>query len=348
MPVRLDGEALGAGRADRAGRGGGGGLRHRPRHPSRRDDPRHQGAGRVRGAGRRGAAHRPPGAREAGRSPAARSGSRRRSRRSTAIWSTRGSTSIRSAATSRRSCSPRSSGSPARSTSCFRPGQVFVEGVASPYSLRGGLARRLRRGGGGVDGRGRARLLADRGACRASCYARMAGRRRRRRFMKTVAARQDRLGHPRLRPQAGGAGQRRDPLRGGGGGGGAGAQRQEHLQPARAAERPHGAGEARGRDRRRARPPARAVRLLGAPAGAAGARRHGPPAEHRRRARDLRLGEPGPRAAVRVRGARARCSTSPTWASGSASRRGSAASRSTWRRRSTRPACRWSRSSARA
>ena len=50
-------------------------------------------------------------------SPAARSGSRRRSRASTATWSTRGSTSIRSAATSRRCSSPRSSGSRARSIS---------------------------------------------------------------------------------------------------------------------------------------------------------------------------------------------------------------------------------------
>jgi argininosuccinate synthase len=45
----------------------------------------------------------------------------------------------------------------------FRPGQVFVEGVTSPYSLMAVSKRRLRRGGGewsGRDAAGYSRLLA--------------------------------------------------------------------------------------------------------------------------------------------------------------------------------------------
>ena len=80
--------------------------------------------------------------------------------------------------------------------------------------------------------------------------------------MKTVLLDKIASGDARLPAQAGGAGERRDPVRGGGGGGGAGAGRQEHLQPAGAAERPDGAGQEGRRDRRRARPSQRALRLL--------------------------------------------------------------------------------------
>ena len=54
-----------AGRVDRASRIDGRAVRHRPRHPPGRHDHRLQGPRRVRGAGRRAAAHRTPRAREA-------------------------------------------------------------------------------------------------------------------------------------------------------------------------------------------------------------------------------------------------------------------------------------------
>ena len=135
VPVLARRRADVAGGADRAARSDGGAVRHRPRHPPRRHDPRHQGARRVRGAGGRGAAHRAPRAREAGADRAAGRASRTSSPRSTAIWSTRASTSTRSAATSRRLPAPRRSGSPARCTSCCAAGAAFVEGVESPFSL---------------------------------------------------------------------------------------------------------------------------------------------------------------------------------------------------------------------
>ena len=104
-PSAFDGEALSPVALIERLEAVGGAVRHRPRHPSRRDDPRHQGARRLRGAGRGGAAHRPPRAREARPHRPAASASRRRSPPSTATWCTRASTSIRSAATSRRCCS---------------------------------------------------------------------------------------------------------------------------------------------------------------------------------------------------------------------------------------------------
>ncbi len=81
---------------------------------------------------------------------------------------------------------------------------------------------------------------------------------------------------------------------------------QGQLQHAGADQRPHGQGQ-QGRHRgRRARPSQGAVRLLGPRARDAQGRRHHPDAEHRRRARHLRLGQPRQGQAVRLPRARRR------------------------------------------
>ena len=75
---------------------------------------------------------------------------------------------------------------------------------------------------------------------------------------------------------------------------------QVHLQHARAHQRPHGQGR-QGRHRRgRARPSQGAVRLFGPRAREREARRHHADAQHRRRARRVRLGESRQGQAVRL------------------------------------------------
>ena len=137
------------------------------------------------------------------------------------------------------------------------------------------------------------------------------------------------------------------PVRGRRGAGGRDPEQQVDLQPARADQRPHGQGHEGRRDRRRARPPPGAVRLLGPHARSrSSAGDIDPAAQHRRRARHLRLGEPRQGQAVRLRACSAACCSSRSSASASACRRGSATAGSTRRRRSTRTACRSSRSPA--
>ena len=161
MPVALDGEQLDPVALIEQLEALGAQLRHRPRHPPRRHDHRHQGPRRVRGAGRRGADHRAPRAREAGahRPPAAREGDA-----VGAVYGdscTRASTSTRCAATSRR-CSPRRRQRVTGEVSVqLRPGSAVRRWRDLAALADGRRRRRLRRSGRRMDGRGRARLLED-------------------------------------------------------------------------------------------------------------------------------------------------------------------------------------------
>ena len=184
--------------------------------------------------------------------------------------------------------------------------------VLAPRGVARGLRRERRR----MDRRRRARLRAPRGAPRGaarpgrrqsagSTAARSrSGRNEGRRRMKTIvldkiASVTKSVGLKREVRLTNG-----DPVRGGDRHRGARAHRQEHLQPDRAALRAHGAGQARRHRRRLPRPSARPLRLLREASGAPRPGRRRPPAQSRRRAGDLRLGESGPREAVRVRSAR--------------------------------------------
>ncbi len=144
------------------------------------------------------------------------------------------------------------------------PGALFVEGVSSPFSLLAASRGVYGEATGEWTAADAARLLAARWRCPPMLHARA---RRGRRRSEDRRPRQDRLGHPQLRAlSARCAWAPRSPARRGWWSRCACCNDKTHLQPARAAVGPHGAGQARRRRRRRARPPQGALRLLRPPA----------------------------------------------------------------------------------
>ena len=148
----------------------------------------------------------------------------------------------------------------------LRPGCLFVEGVTSPYSLMEASKGAYGESAGEWTAAEAHGILEDAGAARHFLHARRtaAGSGLMASQMRTVVV-------DKIASIAQACGLSHEirvatsdiPLRGRRGTGGRDPEQQIDLQPARADQRPHGQGVARRRDRRRARPPAGAVRLLG-------------------------------------------------------------------------------------
>ena len=218
------------------------------------------------------------------------------------------------------------------------PGQSVHRGRRVAVLADGRLERRVRRVGGRMDGR-RMRWVSRRSFRSRACSigAPASGRRKVSDWQCAVSSSTRSLRSRRPAAFARGARRRRrHPRRGRRGRGRRGAEQQVHLQHARAHERPHGQGGQGRHRRRRARPSQGAVRLLGPRAREREARRHHADAQHRRRARRLRLGESRQGQAVRLPRASAACCISRTSASASACRRASAIAGSIRTRSSTR------------
>ena len=162
MPVALDGESLSPVALIEALETLAGSLRHRPRHSSRRHGARHQGPGRIRGAGGGNDHHRPP-----------RTGEARVERPAEPRQGQRGER-LRRHGSRRQAARPRCRDIEAflassqkrvtgRVSFTLRPGNLFITGVSSPLLVAQGIARRLRRI------RGRMELVRMPWATRASC-----------------------------------------------------------------------------------------------------------------------------------------------------------------------------------